>query len=89
MLGQGTDTISVPIPDDIWVPGDKLFLLEDTDPTDGVKILINASTVCVSIAAATLLVPIDRWGIAIAKRFSYFMLGSGPEKSQLFAQAAK
>jgi peptidoglycan/LPS O-acetylase OafA/YrhL len=45
------------------------------EPTDVQKVLLNLSTVAVSIACATLLAPTDRWGIAAAKRFSGYLMG--------------
>jgi hypothetical protein len=44
------------------------------EPTDTQKVLLNISTVAVCIAAATLLAPIDRWGIVAAKRFSGYLM---------------
>lgn len=52
------------------------------EPTDVQKMLLNLSTVAVSIACATLLAPTDRWGIAAAKRFSAYLMGSSGTPSQ-------
>ena len=44
-------------------------------PTDVQKALLNLSTVVVSIVCATLLIPIDRWGITAAKRVGSLVMG--------------
>jgi hypothetical protein len=31
LLGSGSDTLSVTVPDDVWIPGDRLIFLEDID----------------------------------------------------------
>ncbi len=49
LLGNGQDTLTVPIPADVWVPGDQLFLLEDTDgnpATPDVATFTNFSLAC-------------------------------------------
>jgi peptidoglycan/LPS O-acetylase OafA/YrhL len=63
--------------------GNNTYRLIET-PTDLERVLLNVSTVLVCIACATLLAPIDRWGIAAAKRFSAYVMGkrraqAGPE----------
>jgi hypothetical protein len=44
-LGSGTDTISVAIPADVWVPGDKLYLIENIveDSATAVGLVLDAS----------------------------------------------
>ncbi|VTU28464.1 hypothetical protein [Variovorax sp. PBL-E5] len=46
-------------------------------PTDLQKLLLNLSIVAVCIGSATLLAPMDRLGIASAKRISSFVMSRG------------
>lgn len=57
------------------------------EPTDVQKVLLNLSTVAVSIACATLLAPTDRWGIAAAKRLSTYVTGKRQAPGQPGAEA--
>ncbi|QNK65832.1 acyltransferase family protein [Variovorax sp. PAMC26660] len=59
------------------------------DPTDAQKVLLNLSTVALCIACATLLAPIDRWGVAAAKHFSSYVMGRKSAARQAAEQAAK
>ncbi|MFN2398040.1 MAG: hypothetical protein ABR543_05260 [Gemmatimonadaceae bacterium] len=46
LLGTGNDTLRVPIPEDIWVPGDEFHVLEivTRDSTAGANLVIDPST---------------------------------------------
>lgn len=57
-------------------------------PTDTQKVLLNLSTAVVCIAAATVLAPIDRWGIAAAQRFSGYLMRSrgAPDQTEIKAR---